>query len=330
MTVAAWDEAAALRRRCWGRDVFLRGIVEFSSHCRQNCLYCGLRRDNASLARYRLEPEEIFGRARAVRDLGIGTVVLQSGEDPAYSGPVMADLIRRIKGDLGLAVTLSLGERARAEYALWRAAGADRYLLKAETFDATLYARLRPGKRLDRRLDAVKALADLGYETGSGIIAGLPGLSKEPADTLDKELDALAALRLDMVSISPFVPHPATPLGDQPAFGPAKTLAVMAAARLRMPTAHIPVTSALGLHGDAVRLKALEVADVLMPSLTPERVREEYAIYPGKNRQQATPEERAHAMRDMLAAAGFALPSGPGSAWRVSRGEASMSWRHAS
>ncbi len=314
---SVWNAASALRRRYWGRNVFLRGIVEFSNHFRRDCLYCGLRRGNAALARYRLGPEEIVGRAALVRDLGIGTVVLQSGEDPAFSGPVVAELIRRIKGGLGLAVTLSLGERKRPEYALWRAAGADRYLLKAETFDPALHARLRPGRRLAQRLDALNALADLGYEIGSGIIAGLPGWRREG---LDADLDDLAALRPDMVSISPFVPHPATPLGTYPAFSVDETLAVMAAARLRMPTAHIPVTSALGLHGDAVRIKALEVADVLMPSLTSERVREDYAIYPGKNRQRAAPEKRAQAMRDMLLAAGFNLPSGPGGAWRPGGG----------
>ncbi len=309
-----WEEASALRRQYWGRQVFLRGIVEFSSHCRQNCLYCGLRRDNTALSRYRLSPDAIYERAGAVAALGLGTLVLQSGEDPFYSGRDVADLIRRIKGDFGLAVTLSLGERPVADYAAWRAAGADRYLLKLETLDETAYAALRPGKTLAGRLASLQALADLGYETGSGIIAGLPG---ETPESLAAHLAFLAGLNLDMVSISPFVPHPDTPLKDYPALGVPEILAVMAETRILMPTAHIPVTSALGLAGDAVRVKALEVGDVLMPSLTPEDVREAYAIYPGKNRQSISPEERAAAMRAMLLRAGFDIPSGPGSAWRI-------------
>ncbi len=311
---ALWREACALRREFWGRRVFLRGIVEFSSHCRQNCLYCGLRRDNADLARYRLSPDEIYEGAKAVAGLGLGTLVLQSGEDPFYTGPVVAELIRRIKGDFGLAVTLSLGERKKADYALWRFAGADRYLLKVETFDAELYARLRPGRRLPARLDSLKALADLGYETGSGVIAGLPGAAEESPAV---DIAALAALNLDMVSISPFTPSPGTPLAGCPALGVEETLRIMALARIAAPSAHIPVTSALGLAGDDVRLRALEVGDVLMPSLTPETVREAYAIYAGKNRQQLGPQERAAAMRDTLLQAGFSVPSGPGSAWRI-------------
>ena len=128
-----WAEAARLRKKYWGNDVFLRGIVEFSNRCGQNCLYCGLRRENSDIERYRLDMETIFDAARAVRDLGFGTVVLQAGEDAAGRPEDMAGLIVRLKKKLGLAVTLSLGEHSREVYALWRKAGADRYLLKLET-----------------------------------------------------------------------------------------------------------------------------------------------------------------------------------------------------
>jgi biotin synthase len=309
-----WETACRARADHWGRNVYLRGIVEFSNHCGQNCLYCGLRRDNAALGRYRLEPEAVFACARMVKTLGFGTVVLQSGEDAGYAVGDIGRIIRRVKEELGLAVTLSLGERSRETYALWREAGADRYLLKLEIPDPEIYARLRPGRKLDQRRNALGILAGLGYETGTGVIMGLPG---ETPEIFEQGLAVMAALQPDMVSLSPFIPHPATPLKAHPACGVAQTLRGMAMARIRMPRAHIPVTSALGLHGDAVRLAALEVGDVLMPSLTPGTVREAYAIYPGKNRQTLEPEERAAAFAPLLTSAGFTLPSGPGGAWRL-------------
>lgn len=313
---ALWRKACALRSRIWGADVFLRGIVEFSSYCRQNCLYCGLRRDNTRLARYRMSAAAIVEAARAVQALGFGTVVLQSGEDPDFPADDLAGVIRRIKGELGLAVTLSVGERGPEHYRQWRKAGADRFLLKAETLDQALYARLRPGRTLGQRLESLAALHSLGYETGTGLIAGLPG---ESEGNMEAAITRLAAISPDMFSISPFTPHPATPLAACEPCGPESALRLMALARIAMPTAHIPVTSALGLYGDAVRLKALQVGNVLMPSLTPTDVREAYAIYPGKNAQCAEPAERARAMRDMLLEAGFHLPSGPGGAWRLKR-----------
>jgi len=308
-----WSQARALREQHWGTAVFLRGIIEFSNHCRQNCLYCGLRRDNANIARYRLTPEAIVAAAADIAALGIGTIVLQSGEDQYYNGPALAAVIRAVKKRYGLAVTLSVGERDFADYALWREAGANRYLLKVETFDQGLHEHLRPGCSLSSRLCAYEHLAALDYETGTGLIAGLPGETPELAE---RDMAELARLQADMISISPFTPHPDTPLGAYPACPPETVLRRMALARIAMPTAHIPVTSALGLHGDALRLRGLEVGDVLMPSFTPEDVRAAYAIYPGKNAAAAPPPERAAAMKAMLLEHGFSLPSGPGAAWR--------------
>ena len=308
-----WRQACALRKRYWGDGVFLRGIIEFSNYCRQNCLYCGLRRDNAKLARYRLAPETIVAAAADIAALGIGTVVLQSGEDPQYDGPALAGIVRDIKQRFNLAVTLGVGERDPADYALWREAGADRYLLKMETFDESLHGRLRPGCSPAARLRAFEHLAALEYETGTGLIAGLPGETPEQAE---RDMAELARSRADMISISPFTPHPDTPLGAYPACPPETVLHRMALARIATPAAHIPVTSALGLHGDALRIRGLEVGDVLMPSFTPTTVRAAYAIYPGKNASAVAPLERATAMKAMLLEHGFSLPSGPGEAWR--------------
>jgi biotin synthase len=302
-----WRKACALRNAYWGNAVFLRGIIEFSNYCKQNCLYCGLRRDNPRPARYRLASEAILAAAADIAALGIGTVVLQSGEDPHYDGPALARIVRAVKKRFGLAVTLAVGERNPADYALWREAGADRYLLKMETFDESLHARLRPGCSLATRLRAFEQLASLEYETGTGLIAGLPG---ETPDLATRDLDKLAGLSADMISISPFTPHPDTPLGAHPACPPETALHRMALTRIAAPSAHIPVTSALGLHGDALRLRGLEVGDVLMPSFTPENVRAHYAIYPGKNASAVAPAERAAAMKTTLLKHGFSLPSG--------------------
>ena len=309
-----WRQACALRKHYWGDAVFLRGIIEFSNYCKQNCLYCGLRRDNAKLARYRLAPETILAAAADIAALGIGTVVLQSGEDPQYDGPTLAEIVRTVKNRFGLAVTLSAGERDPADYALWREAGADRYLLKMETFDENLHGRLRPGSSPAARLRAFEHLAALGYETGTGLIAGLPGETPEQAE---QDMAELARSRADMISISPFVPHPDTPLGAHPACPPETALHRMALARIATPAAHIPVTSALGLHGDALRIQGLAVGDVLMPSFTPATVRAAYAIYPGKNMSAVAPLERAAAMQALLLEHCFSLPPGPGAAWRT-------------
>ena len=311
---ALWREACTLREHYWGKNVFLRGIVEISNHCRQNCLYCGLRRDNTALQRYRMAPDIIFASAQAVQRLGFGSIVLQAGEDPGFSANDIAILIRRIKKELGLAVTLSFGEWEKSVYALWRDAGADRYLLKLETADEKNYTRLRPGNSLSQRIEAFCTLMSLGYETGSGFITDLPG---NPEDALSKGLTLLSGYKPDMLSLSPFVPHPETPLRGHAAGGIATHLRLMATARTMMPAAHIPVTSALGLQGDAVRLAALEVGNVLMPSLTPQEVRRAYAIYPGKNMDAEEPEQRAARFRPMLEASGFEAPIGAGSAWRL-------------
>ena len=308
-----WHAACNLRRRYWGNGVYLRGIVEFSNCCRQNCLYCGLRRDNKALARYRMSSEAIFAAAASVAELGMGTVVLQAGEDPGFSARELADCIARIKNELGLAIALSFGEHSRDHYRLWLGAGADRYLLKVETCNKDNHARLRPGNTLSARLDCLALLADLGYELGTGLISDLPG---ESWQDMIEALDMLAGLRPDMLSLGPFVPHPDTPLGQEAAGCALTNLHSMAMARILLPTAHIPVTSALGLHGDTLRLVALELGNVLMPSLTPEELRADYAIYPGKNIDLRSPRQRVKDFTELLLGAGFSLPSGPGGAWR--------------
>ena len=315
---ALWKQACALRREYWGNTVFLRGIVEFSNHCRQNCLYCGLRRSNTALARYRLQAAQILDCARAIKSLGLGTVVLQAGEDPDFSADALAEIIHRIKSELGLAVTLSLGEWSWAVYARWREAGADRYLLKLETTDAGLYARLRPGRTLGEREKALEDLRSLDYELGTGLISGLPG---QDAVALHRGIESIARLQPDMFSIGPFQPHPQTPLHSAAAGAAEEALGGMAYARTLAPAAHIPVTSALGLSGNHMRLTGLAVGNVLMPSFTPSDIRANYSIYPGKNAESASPAQRAAQFIQLIRQGGFQPGQGQGGAWRLQNKE---------
>ncbi len=272
-------EQTCLREK--GRGVFLRGIIEFSSYCARNCLYCGLRAANRQAGRYRLHAEVIQEQALAIAAAGIGTVVLQSGEDLAYPAEDIARLVQAIKERAGVAVVLSLGEREPWEYALWRSAGADRYLIRHETADAALYAQLHPGKTLQQRLDAQHVLKSLGYELGTGFIVGLPG---QTAATLADDVLLVRAMGADMCGIGPFVPQTQTPLAGRPAGNIDLTLRLIALLRLTCPGINLPATTALATldpaRGQYLALRA--GANVIMPNFTPKEAGGQYAIYDNK------------------------------------------------
>ncbi|MDR3592587.1 MAG: [FeFe] hydrogenase H-cluster radical SAM maturase HydE [Negativicutes bacterium] len=271
--------ADRVRHRYVGDEVHLRGLIEFSNICKQNCLYCGLRRDNTNLDRYRLEPEVVVEFARKAREYGYRTVVLQSGEDPCYTAEEMADIIRKIK-ELDVAVTLSIGEKSRAEYLAYKEAGADRYLLRIETTDKALYEAMDPGMSFENRMRCLKDLGELGFEVGSGCLVGLPG---QTLQSLAEDILFFKAIDADMIGVGPFIPNPDTPLKD--AEGGTFTLAlkVMAIIRLLLPDINIPATTAMeSLHpeGRVVALKS--GANVVMPNVTEGDYRRLYALYPGK------------------------------------------------
>lgn len=274
--------ADAKRKKYVGDAVHLRGLVEFSNFCRKNCLYCGLRKENKKLKRYRMSFEEIYALCERIANLGIKTIVLQSGEDPWYEAKPFAHLIHRIK-KLGVAVTLSVGEREPWEYALWRDAGADRYLLKQETFDRELFARLHPDDDYDERLRCQKVLKDLGYQVGSGNMVGLPGQTEE---SLALDVEKFREWDFDMIGIGPFIPHPDTPLGTfsmDPERKCLLTLKVLALTRILTRTTNLPATTALGTLVPGGRERGLRCgANVLMPNFTPSPYRTQYTIYPGK------------------------------------------------
>lgn len=278
---ALFRRADAVRRRVFGSRVFIRAIVEFSNVCDKHCAYCGLRADNAGLTRYRMAPDEILAAAHAAVDQGAGTIVLQSGDDMGYDAGTVAGLIRAIKARHDVAVTLSLGDRGLDEYALWRSCGADRCLVKLETTDPKFYAELRRGEDFRERLRRVTELRRMGYEIGSGVIAGLPGTTLD--DAL-RDVLYLCGLAPDMIAVGPFVPNPDTPLADAAPGSVELSLRMTAVLRILNPDANIPATSALdALAPDGRALGLARGCNVLMPSMTPGEHRGDYTIYPGKN-----------------------------------------------
>jgi biotin synthase len=290
-----WARADAVRAAHVGHAVHLRGLIEISNHCVRQCLYCGIRSCAEGITRYRMTAEEILGCAGEARRLGYGAVVMQSGEDPGLTGEFVADLIRAIKAETGLAITLSLGERDDEDLRAWRAAGADRFLLRFETSDAELYRRIHPslsGAASDRIAQLLRMRA-MGYEIGTGVMVGVPG---QTWDILARDIELLRDLDIDMIGIGPFLPSPRTPLGgegaerlragdvDQVPNDELTTLKVVALARLVCPEANIPSTTALATLDPASgrELGLVRGANVVMPNVTPPAYRILYEIYPGK------------------------------------------------
>lgn len=274
-----FQAADAVRKKYAGNDVHLRGVIEFSNYCRQDCLYCGLRRSNRRLQRYRMGYDEIFQSAQKAAELGIRTIVLQSGEDAHYKTKELSLLIEKIK-KLDCAVTVAIGELGLSQYRQLKNAGADRYLLKFETSDPTLYKSLRPGCTIAGRLRCLAWLRKLGYQVGSGTMVGLPG---QTAGSIADDIFLFKDLELDMVGIGPFIPHPHTPLAKSLGGNLELVLKTVALARIATKNAHIPATTAVGTIDAAGRKKALQCgANIIMPNVTPLKYRKLYQIYPDK------------------------------------------------
>ncbi len=319
---AVWQAADRVRREWMGDEVWLRGILEFSNICANDCSYCGLRRSNHSVQRYRMGNDEILAAARAMSAHGASTIVLQSGEAPSAEGDrQLAEVIRRIKSETPLAVTLSVGNRPRDVFARWRDAGMDRYLLRFETSDAEVFERLHPGSTLADRLRCLDDLRELGVQVGSGFMIGLPG---ESVERLADNLLLCRALDLDMAGIGPFLPHPATPLARQPnawANDPDMWFLALAVLRLVHPRAHIPATTAFDAAVPGGRDRALQCgANVFMPNMTPRRYRRHYLLYPNKPCVDEEPGDCSACIALRLAAIGRRIGDGPGHAIRAPRG----------
>jgi len=275
-----FSAADKVRKEQVGDEIFLRGIIEFSNHCERNCLYCGLRKGNANLSRYRMSEDEIIATAEQIKNTGVPTVVLQSGEDSFYSQDIVCRLIERIRKETDLIITLSIGERALNDYKAFQQAGANRYLLKHETASLELYRYLRPGCEWEYRLQCLRRLKELGFETGTGNMVGLPGQTPE---ILADDLLVMKLLDADMLGIGPFIAHPDTPLAGIGNDDLELTLRVLALVRLITRNTNIPATTALATLHPQGRLLALQAgANVVMPDFTPEIYKTRYDIYPGR------------------------------------------------
>ncbi|MDC7234344.1 MAG: [FeFe] hydrogenase H-cluster radical SAM maturase HydE [Spirochaetales bacterium] len=271
-----------LCRRIHGNKVLLRGLLEYTNHCSSNCLYCGIRRDNGSVRRYRINEEMLLEAVRQGTERGIRTFVIQGGEDSEYDNARICRLVESIKEQTGgeAAVTLSCGMKSATHYRDLRSAGADRYLLRFETSDPELHKYLRGGSSLTARLRALDYIRDAGFQLGSGFMLGLPG---ETEETRLNNILLAQKLELDMVGIGPFIPHPETPLADAEQKDLEMSVRGVALLRLALPEAHIPATTAAGsLEKDGRERMIAAGANVLMPNLTQVEFKKDYQLYPGK------------------------------------------------
>lgn len=312
-----YKAADELRRELFGQEVHFRGVIEFSNYCERNCVYCGLREENFTVERYRMSADEIIETAKRVSNLGIHTIVLQSGEDTYYDTDILAYIIYSIKQNADVAVTLSIGERGFDEYRAWKFAGADRYLLKHETANPRLYAGYHNREQLTNKIQHLKYLKRLGYQIGSGNMIGLPNQKIEDIAEdilLCKELDA------DMFAVGPFIPAPFTPYQKRKSGSVELTLNTMAVARLVLRDVHIPSTTAL----DTIDMKGREKglcagANVVMPNFTPAPYREKYRVYANKRGSDENPVTASKKLQSRVEAIGMRLSDTRGDSLKMKK-----------
>lgn len=306
-----YSRASEVRKQHYGVSVYSRGLIEFSSYCRQDCLYCGLRRSNSSAERYRLTEEEILECAAEGYALGYRSFVLQSGEDIHYSEQIMTSIVRKLKLRYpDIAVTLSVGERSEAFYRALYNAGVDRYLLRHETASRALYESLHPGMSYDNRMDCLRILRGIGYQVGAGFMVGLPGQTPRH---LAEDLLFLKAFHPEMIGIGPFIPHSATPLKEAAGGTVEDTLVMIAMTRLMVPDALMPATTAMGTLDPAGREKAIQAgANVVMPILSPLQIRRKYALYEQKICMGDEPAHCRSCLEMRIAVSGYRMDLGRG------------------
>ena len=281
------EKARAIQKENFANGIYIRGLIEVSSFCRCNCLYCGIRKDNTDAERYRLSDEEIIDRCEYGYEKGFRTFVLQGGEDLIFSDVRVAELISKIKNRFSdCAVTLSLGERDEKTYRLWKEAGADRYLLRHEAADPKLFSLLHPSEqKLETRLLALETLKSLGYQTGSGFMVGAP---YQTIENIADDILYLQNLKPEMIGIGPFIPHNKTPFADSTLTSSLDraelTCFLISLLRIIFPHALIPATTALNtLSPTGSTDGILSGANVIMPNLSPLETRAKYDLYEGKS-----------------------------------------------
>jgi biotin synthase len=312
---ALYVAADRLRQEQMGDEVFLRGIIEFSNHCRRSCDYCGIRGPNRAVKRYRMSQEEIVATAVQAREQGNTTVVLQSGEDPWFTCERIVSLLRAVKRAAGVAITLSIGERPLEELIQFKQAGCDRYLLRFETSDPALFQSIHPDDDYDERLQCLRNLRQAGIQVGSGFMIGLPGGTLK---TIARDILFATALELDMIGCGPYLSHPDTPLAGRPLLEDPevyfKTIAIL---RLLNPRAHIPATTAFDALCPGGRdLLLTRGANVFMPNVTPKSYRALYQLYPNKPCVDEDSSQCAACVVGRLGRLGRRIGTGPGDSRR--------------
>ena len=276
------EAAVKVRREIYGNAVFTRGLIEISNICKNDCIYCGIRRSNGNCDRYRLTPEQILSCADEGYELGFRTFVMQGGEDAYFTDERLSGIVSEIKRrHPDCAVTLSMGERSRESYQTLFDAGADRYLLRHETADPVHYHRLHPPEMSwENRMRCLRDLQEIGYQVGCGFMVGSP---YQTSRELAEDLAFIESFRPDMCGIGPFVPHHDTPFSDQPAGTLELTCFLLSVIRLIHPAVLLPATTALGtIHPRGRELGILAGANVVMPNLSPTAVRNKYELYDNK------------------------------------------------
>lgn len=300
-------EAVRLRRQYYGNNVYVRGLIEYTNYCKNNCYYCGIGRDNRKAVRYRLTREEILGCCEQGWKLGFRTFVLQGGEDPFDTDERVVELIRSIKAAWpDCALTLSIGERSFESYRAFRKAGANRYLLRHETADENHYRRLHPADMsLTARKQCLFELKRLGFQTGAGFLVGSPG---QTYSELAKDLLFLKELRPEMVGIGPFIPHRDTRFAREQAGSVELTLRLLSVIRILLPRTLLPATTALGtLALDGRERGLMSGANVVMPNLSPKKNRKQYSLYDNKLCESEEAAEGLEALSLRVKAAGYEL-----------------------
>lgn len=307
-----YDEALAhqadtVRRSIYGEDVYLRGLIEFTNYCKNNCYYCGIRRDNKNASRYRMSPEEILSTCKYGYEQGFKTFVLQGGEDPYYTDEIMCRIISEIRKNFpDCAITLSIGEKSKDSYKAYFEAGANRYLLRHETATDDHYRKLHPEEMsLSYRKECLYNLKEIGFQVGAGFMVGSP---YQTLDNLAEDLLFLKELQPDMVGIGPFISHKDTPFADENNGTLEMTLRLISIVRLLLPNSLIPATTALGtIHPQGRELGLKAGANVMMPNISPKEAKDKYMLYNNKICVNEDYEKCAGCLEQRVKSAGYKI-----------------------
>lgn len=309
LTEYAAEKARKVQLHHYGNKIFVRGLIEYSSYCKNDCLYCGLRRSNRCAERYRLDPETILACCELGYDLGFRTFVLQGGEDPRFTDELLVPLVSEMRKRWpDCAITLSLGERSKESYQKLYNAGANRYLLRHEAASEELYSKLHPAElKLETRKRCLADLKEIGYQVGAGFMVGAPG---QTTGHLAEDMLYLYDLQPEMVGIGPFLPHHDTPFRDEKAGSLEMTIFLLALTRLMLPKVLLPATTALGtLHSEGRERGVLAGANVIMPNLSPDDVKKKYLLYDGKISTGDEAAEAVENLRKRMAKIGYEVVS---------------------